>query len=792
MNDKIRLYSVLFILSVATLTLEILQLRIFAYSLLRSLAHIVVSIVLLGIGIGSISIALTSNLHKIKEEKLLTGLLIGFSVSVLGTHFIFSYFFEWINQGYNFPRLWLFSIIFSVPYIFFGAVLTYVFKKYVEDVPKLYAVNLTGSGIGCLIPLLALRPLGAEILIVVVSIMGAVCSLVYALKVSKKLTSAVSVVTLFMLLCIPLASELFQFKSKPLGGLSKMAKATAVKRNFSTWDPLGRIEVYSFDDKYSYMYMPEAVPIKAMFQDGDAGSMLVNIREDIYDYTHFYDGSIFSLVYQLRQNPETLAIGLGGGHDIMRASHFRSSHVTGVEINSTTVKLVKEIFKDFLGDPYGRENVNIINMDGRYFVRDDTKKYDIIQIAGADTDTSNLTSGALSVSENYLYTTEAFRDYFSSLKPDGILSLIRFGPREPMLIMTTALTAMREMGIPDPHRNFMVVKQAINVNVLMKKAPFSIEEIDALQRFVEKVNVSAAKLRLPVNDVIGYEAINSPEIMYLPLTEWKAENSFTELMTAVQSREEAAYVSRFPSNISPLSDNMPFFFQYEKPENIFKYRNSVIYNLFKSIIHISLFSIALIFLPAWLLKRKHTKITYHVHFIIYFLCIGIGFMLIEIGLIQKSVLFLGHPTYSFIAVVFSILLFSGLGSLASGMFKGHEIRLIIGSIAFVVIISLIYLFYMENVLNAVLPENTFMRMLIISLFLSPLGFAMGIPFPKGLQLVNNRDRNFIPIAMATNSVASVLAAASSLPFAMVFGFSTIFLTAVFVYFMGLVAVLVKR
>ncbi len=792
MNDKIRLYSVLFILSVATLTLEILQLRIFAYSLLRSLAHIVVSIVLLGIGIGSISIALTSNLHKIKEEKLLTGLLIGFSVSVLGTHFIFSYFFEWINQGYNFPRLWLFSIIFSVPYIFFGAVLTYVFKKYVEDVPKLYAVNLTGSGIGCLIPLLALRPLGAEILIVVVSIMGAVCSLVYALKVSKKLTSAVSVVTLFMLLCIPLASELFQFKSKPLGGLSKMAKATAVKRNFSTWDPLGRIEVYSFDDKYSYMYMPEAVPIKAMFQDGDAGSMLVNIREDIYDYTHFYDGSIFSLVYQLRQNPETLAIGLGGGHDIMRASHFKSSHVTGVEINSTTVKLVKEIFKDFLGDPYGRENVNIINMDGRYFVRDDTKKYDIIQIAGADTDTSNLTSGALSVSENYLYTTEAFRDYFSSLKPDGILSLIRFGPREPMLIMTTALTAMREMGIPDPHRNFMVVKQAINVNVLMKKAPFSIEEIDALQRFVEKVNVSAAKLRLPVNDVIGYEAINSPEIMYLPLTEWKAENSFTELMTAVQSREEAAYVSRFPSNISPLSDNMPFFFQYEKPENIFKYRNSVIYNLFKSIIHISLFSIALIFLPAWLLKRKHTKITYHVHFIIYFLCIGIGFMLIEIGLIQKSVLFLGHPTYSFIAVVFSILLFSGLGSLASGMFKGHEIRLIIGSIAFVVIISLIYLFYMENVLNAVLPENTFMRMLIISLFLSPLGFAMGIPFPKGLQLVNNRDRNFIPIAMATNSVASVLAAASSLPFAMVFGFSTIFLTAVFVYFMGLVAVLVKR
>ncbi len=792
MHSKSRLYSALLILSIATLTLEVLQLRIFAYSLLRSLAHVVVSIVLMGIGIGSISIALSSKINRIKEETLLTYLFMGFSISIMVTHLIFSHYFQWINQGYNFPRLWLFSIIFSVPYIFFGAILTYVFKKYVQDVPKLYSLNLIGSGLGCIIPLIALRPLGAENLIVLVAFLGALCSLLYFRDIPKKLGLTAAIFTILILFSFPFSGDLFDFKSKANGGLAKMKNATKVKREFSKWDPLGKIEVYSFNDDYSYMYMPEAVPIKAMFQDGDAGSMLVNIRKDKYDYTNFFDGSIFSLVYQLRNNSETLAIGLGGGHDIMRASYFKSSRVTGVEINSTTVKLVKESFKDFLGDPYGKENVSIVNMDGRYFVKDNKKNYDIIQIAGADTDTSNLTSGALSVSENYLYTSEAFKDYLKSLKPDGILSLIRFGPREPMIIISTALKAMNEMGIVNPYNNFIVVKQAINVNVLMKKVPFSIDEINIVRKFADRVTISSQNLRLPVNDVIGYEAISDSEIMYLPLPGWNAQNSFTEIMNSARSNEISKYVAGFPQNIGPLTDNMPFFFQYEKPENIFKYKNSVIYNLFVSIVQILIFSVLLIFLPVYILKRKHMNMRYNFNYIIYFFSIGIGFMLIEIGLIQKAVLFLGHPTYSFIAVVFSILLFSGLGSLFSAYFNKNIFKLVVISLSAVIILTLLYLFYMDDLLNAILPENMYLRMVIIGLFLSPIGFAMGIPLPKGIQMVSAKDSNFIPVAMAVNSVASVLAAASSLPFAMLYGFTAIFLTAITAYMTGLITIAIKR
>jgi hypothetical protein len=746
----------------------------------------------MGIGIGSISIALSSSINRIKEEKLLGYLLLGFSFSIMITHLIFSHYLQLMNHGYNFPRLWLFSIIFSVPYVFFGAILTFVFKKYVKDVPKLYSLNLIGSGLGCTIPLLALRPLGAENLIVLVALLGALCSLLYLRDMSKKLGITAAIFTALLLVSFPFSDDLFEFKSKANGGLAKMKNTTAAKREFSKWDPLGKIEVYSFNDDYSFMFMPEAVPIKAMFQDGDAGSMLVNIRKDRYDYKHFFDGSIFSLVYQLRDNPETLAIGLGGGHDIMRASYFKSREITGVEINSTTVNLVKESFSDFLGDPYGKENVSIINMDGRYFVRDNSKTYDIIQIAGADTDTSNLTSGALSVSENYLYTSEAFKDYFNSLKSDGILSIIRFGPREPMLIISTALKAMKEMGIVNSYDNFIVVKQAINVNVLMKKVPFNHEEINIVRQFSDKVTTSSLNLRLPVNDVIGYEAINDSEIMYLPLSDWHAQNSFTDIMKSARSDEIAKYVESFPQNIGPLTDNMPFFFQYEKSENIFKYKNSVIYNLFVSIVQVFIFSVLLIFLPVYLLKRKHMDMRYNFHYILYFFSIGIGFMLIEIGLIQKSVLFLGHPTYSFIAVVFSILLFSGLGSLVSGYFNKNIFKLILMSMSAVIILTVLYLLYMENILNAVLPENMSLRMIIIGLFLAPIGFAMGIPLPKGIQMVSEKNRNFIPVAMAVNSVASVLAAASSLPFAMLYGFTSVFLTALTAYMTGLITIAIKR
>ncbi len=791
MNNKLRLYSIILILSIATLTLEVVQLRIFAYSLMRSLAHIIISIALLGIGIGSISVAITSRFDRVKKETLMAFLLFGFSVSVLVTHLIFSRFFEQINQGYDFPRLWLFSIIFSIPYLFFGATLAFVFKKFVQDVPKLYSINLIGSGLGCLIPLLILRPLGAEKLILLVSLVTALCALIYAFKLSKKFFAVIALYSVFLIAGTQYSDALFDFKPKPHGGLAKMSQATGAKREFSRWDPLGRIEVYSFNDKYSYMFMPDPVPIKAMFQDGDAGSMLLNMRKDKFDYTNFFNGSIFSLVYQLRNNPETLAIGLGGGHDILRAHHFNSSKITGVEINNSTVNMIKNTFRDFVGDIYGKENITIVNMDGRYFVRDNSNKYDIIQIAGADTDTSNLTTGALSVSENYLYTSEAFKDYFSCLKPDGVLSLIRFGDREPMLILTTAMKAMKEMGITDPYKNFIVVKQAINVNVIMKKVPFTAEEINIVRRFLEKVDISSKQIKLPINDVIGYEAIDEPEILYLPIRNWRAENPFTEFMRFSRTSREAEFISDFSSNITPLTDNMPFFFQYEKPENIFKYKNSVIYNLFKTVWQIFAFSILLIFLPVFLLRRKQTDIRYNLNFVIYFFSIGLGYMLIEIGLIQKSVLFLGHPTYSFIAVVFSLLLFSGLGSLASGFFKGNPLKLITASTVAVITMTLFYLYFMEDIFSILLPQSTSLRMLLIGLFLSPLGFVMGMPFPKGIQMVSSKDMNFIPMAMGINSVASVLGAAASVPFAMILGFSTIFSTAAVIYLIALLSVTIK-
>jgi hypothetical protein len=361
-----------------------------------------------------------------------------------------------------------------------------------------------------------------------------------------------------------------------------------------------------------------------------------------------------------------------------------------------------------------------------------------------------------------------------------------------MLILSTVVKAMREMGITEPHKNFAVVKQAINVNVLIKKKPFTIDEINTIKSFVQKINSIFGKTKFPVSETIGYAPINEAEIMYLPAIYQNSKNSFVEFMESVRLFKEDEYTSLFPSNIAPLTDDKPFFYQYEKPENILKYRNSVIYNLFKTVVLIFIFSIVLILLPAYLARRHKTKKGKGINFIIYFFSVGMGFMLIEIGLIQKSSLFLGHPTYSFITVVFSILLFSGLGSLFSSSMNGNNLRLIYVSMVVIIILSLIYLLYIDEIYNILLPQDTSLRMLLMGLLLSPLGFVMGIPFPKGIQLLSRKDEGFIPVAMGVNGVGSVFGASSAVPLAMLFGFSIIFLLAVSIYLIGLISLAVKR
>ncbi len=786
-----RLYFLMFVISMATLALEVLQLRIFAYSLMRSIAHIVVSIALLGIGIGNISTAIFPGFSRVREERLFLCLLFGFSLSVLAVHLVFAGYYREINQDYNFPRLWLFSIVFSIPYIFFGAFITYVFKNYVEKTSKLYAVNLIGSGFGCIIPLFLLYPLGAEKLLLIISLIAAAAVVPYIFDTSRKVAFVTALYIFLLLFSIPYADTFFKFRPKPHGAISRIAGVTPVKKEFSRWDPLGRIEVYSYEDKFSYIYLPEPLLIKEMFQDGDAGSWLLGMNSGADNYRNFFTGSIFSLAYQLHNNPETMIIGLGGAPDIVRALYFQSSKITGVEINKTTISIVKDTFKDFIGNPYGRDNVKIINMDGRYFAKSNGGKYDVIQIAGADTDTTNLTSGALSVSENYLYTTQAFKDYFSSLKDNGVLSIIRFGDREPMLILSTAIKAMREMGIKEPHRNFIIVKQAICADVMMKKTPFTDEEVNIIKRFAAGINTVADNIRVPIDDMVGYEAVNKAEIQYMPAQYISDGNPFAKLIAYAKIDGEDKYISGFHQNIEPLTDDKPFFFQYEKIENIFKYRNSVIYNLIKTAFQVFVFSVLLIFLPVYIMKRKQTNMRYSFNYLIYFFSLGIGFMLVEIGIIQKSVLFLGHPTYSFVTVLFSILLFSGIGSLASAFIK-DSFKAIAISMCAIVVMILLYSSYMESMYIRLLPANTALRMITMGLLLSPLGFVMGMPFPKGIQMVSKRDANFVPLSFAVNSVFSVLGAVSSVPFAMIFGFSKLFLLAAAVYAFGLISIIIVR
>ena len=180
-----------------------------------------------------------------------------------------------------------------------------------------------------------------------------------------------------------------------------------------------------------------------------------------------------------------LVIGPGGGEDIATALAYGAKAITGVEINGQTIKVVKEIYRDFVNDIYNRKNVEIIHRDGRSFVQSTEKRYDIIQISAVDTGTG-LSSGAYVLSENYLYTKEAFCAYLRHLKDDGVILLIR--PEKNILrLCSIALAVMRDEGIVHPENNFLIARVVPVPEVegwwsaaLIKKSSFNQKELTDL------------------------------------------------------------------------------------------------------------------------------------------------------------------------------------------------------------------------------------------------------------------------------------------------------------------------
>jgi SAM-dependent methyltransferase len=557
---------------------------------------------------------------------------------------------------------------------------------------------------------------------------------------------------------------------------------------FAKWNALSRVEVVNQGGT------------RAIVIDADASTYIPNVDPEHFRGTfweeHFTSAGPL-LVNALRPTGAFAIIGPGGGEDVLRAVANGSKNVTAVEINPAIVNdIMRGRYAGVSFHLYERPEVHIHVSDGRSFIRQSHDTYDVVQMTLVDTWASTA-AGAFALSENNLYTKEAFREYFDHLKPDGLLAITRWefkSPREALRVVSNAMAVLQDLGVQDITRHFLIIsdgpldEDGRPVLVLAKKAPFTPEEEHAALLHLERFK-NLALIYSP-SDRARPAGVHPVD----PSLPW---NPFTAL---IMSRDPVGFAQSYEYNVSPVTDDAPFFFFTLKLRHLVAHSplqkaldwkvNLGVLVLFV-LLAISIVAVlAFLVLPLALHAPARGESPWR---LLYFISIGLGYILVEITLIQRFVLFLGHPVYALTVVIFLMLLSSGFGSLASRRALPGPERIWVAAL---IVACLTFLYVM--VLSALLPRMVGMpftlKLLISAVLLIPIGIIMGMPFPAGLRAMAPRtpalpdaplgvaiENNRVEWAWALNAAASVLGAVLAMFLAIGWGLKVTLISAALCY-----------
>jgi spermidine synthase len=762
--------------SFAALLLELALTRLFSVVLFYHFAFLAISIALLGLGAGGVfAYLLKRRLARVATRTLALRLCMANAALIVAVLEIVLHVPVALNvSGKNFLHLTVLYLAAAVPFFLTGLLFSVVFARETTRIPRLYGADLCGGALACLAVVPLLNWLGGPNAILVSGIALTVAAMVWAESRLSRRNAG-----LLGLALVALTAANYS------GRLIDVVYAKGMFRDpawveFARWNALSRVEV----DRQGQA--------KAIVIDADASTYIMNADLTKWQGTDWEKNLMAAppaLANVLRPHGDFAIIGPGGGVDVLRAVANGSTSVTGIEINpiiATTI--MRDRYADYSQHLYDRPDVHIQVTDGRSFLRASPEHFDVVQMTLVDTWASTA-AGAFALSENNLYTEEAFREYFDHLKPDGMIAITRWEfrkPREALRVVAVAMAALHRLGIANPARNFIVTSQGsldedgIPVVVLAKKTPFTSEEEDAVAAHCER-----------------YSELDP---LYLPTH--PDQNPFSEL---IASNDPHAFAQRYAYNVSPVNDNAPFFFFTLKAGQILgdaSLRHGIDWKVNLGVLILFLvlvISVAavLAFLILPLLLRGAGQVRPSPVPLIYFIAVGLGYILVEIAFIQRFVLFLGHPTYALTVVIFLLMISSGAGSLFSRRWLA---RSQMGWIPLVLVLAILalYVFFLPGRLAAWVGLDFSYRLLVSAILLIPLGFLMGMPFPTGLRALASSPapefpaetglaENAVEWAWAMNAAASVLGSVSAMVIAIQFGLTVTLACGAFAYVLALFA-----
>lgn len=739
------------------------------------MVYFIISIALLGFGISGTWLSFGTN-NRLTKILTLPNAAIGYTLSLLLSTFVIPRMglgmHDLFGSGSDYIRLFVTYAAAILPYFFGGWILGMTFRDYAPHMHKLYFADLAGAAVGCVAFLVLMSVTGPVVL-------SLLCCIVVLLPVTGDLARTRSGIVLGAI-SLTLIGSGFVFSNQiEQGIIPEPNKAYSVhirehdaksdyQVRFSQWNAISRIDVVGYeDDSFQRIYI-----------DGDAWTQIPHYRKPIKPHHREKEMFIEDVApYLLSPKIDSaLVIGPGGGIDVLHTLRGGATHVDAVELNPSIAAVGEKHFAKENQNLFNRDEVQLHVEEGRSFASRTDREYDLIMLHGIDTFAA-LSSGAYVLSENYLYTVEAMKDYLQRLSPDGTLCLVRWRYRgETARLFTVVLEALHELGVENPNECiYYGTKQFAYLMARLK--PYTEDEIAQLK---ENALKHKALTLFPEEEVLDDAPDGKIINQYAAL---RAENNHHD------------FLKEYRYDISPVRDDSPFFFHYEKlafyaqiftsqfNENQVRgnWASFTLYILFGfSCVAVGIF----ILLP--LLHRGRPAIPHFSSWVGYFACLGIAFIFIEIALMQRFALLLGHPSRSLAVVLASLLLFAGIGSQLKGLIK---VRLDF-CLMLLVVLLLISAFAYPSIIRSLLPYSLTLRSVAAILMIAPLGILMGMPFPSGIQKVSENGTEAVPWMWGINGGITVVGSILAIIIAIWFNFTTVILMGAFAY--GIAILLSKR
>jgi hypothetical protein len=807
----------LWLMSASALAYEINLTRFFSVAQFYHFAFMIVSLALLGYGASGTFWAIFPLKERLFINRKLGWIAAGQAITVIGAYLLANQIpFDSFSIMWDPKQAILLTgqfICLAMPFFCHGLAAGLLLAHIHAHSNKTYAVNLFGSSLGCLIALIAPARLGIEGIVMLCCSIASLAALIsFTGEIPKENSNkignnapsfwiGIAISLVFFLISTRdvaarssenMPAMLPEINLSPYKRLSQALQVPGARVVFHKENPFSRIDVIQDAGTrslpgLSYRCLGDIPTQDGLLIDGDEISPIIKTKTNPDLFTCLPS----SVAFLIHPQAEALLIEPRGGLEILVALALGSKRVSVVEANSLIVEAAAPV--------YSQSKVHVYSETGRNFLRGTNEMFDIIDYP-LTSPYHPVRSGAYSLTEDYRYTVESFTEALAHLNHDGILVITRWlqnPPSEDLKTFATVLTALEKFG-GNPASQIAVLRGYNTVTSLVKAQAFSEQEWETIRHFAEE----------KAFDLVYAQRLDEKESNRFNIT---LEPIYFRMYNSLaNSPQRQAFYQSYPYDISPPTDDRPFFAHFFKWSQI----KIILSELGKSmqpfggagylavislLILATILASTIILLPLklrWSSMRKSSNLgenqSYPLSYrqidtFIYFAMLGMGYLLIEIPLIQQFILFLGHPTYSMTSVLFSLLFFSAIGSAMSMKIP------LLKAIFMLTILSMLVPFLLPALFRIVPGLPLAGKLALSSIAIAPLGFLMGIPFPAGINRLSLQGAgSMIPWAWGINGATSVIASVLAALLAISLGFRMVFYSGAVCYGIALLTVLTVR